>query len=118
MTAGSDREPSDEWSGDIRDRFNNWAEQFYEENLFWVLERAIRAFGKELVEDLVTKLTRLVLQMAAEQIPEGQIEQFLAAVAAERRYEEVQQFCRQIAECQQIWSLLTELGERDGAHPS
>jgi hypothetical protein len=109
-------EKSQEWPDGMAARFNHWVEQFYQENTDRVFEPAIREFGKEQVEDLVTKRTRGVLQKTAEQFSQTQINQFLAAVAEERRYDEVQQFCGQIAECQRLWRILTEFGERDGSN--
>jgi hypothetical protein len=109
-------EQSDEWSGDILAQFDNWVEQFYEENIAQLFELAISGFGKRQMEDLVTKLRRRVIQKTAEQFSQKEINQFLAAVAKERRYDEVRQFCRQIAECQRLWSILTEFGEQHGAN--
>jgi hypothetical protein len=100
----------DERTDGVDARFMNWVGHFYAANTDQLFENAIVEFGKERVRECLTKLAPSVLQKAEEQFSEEQIGQFLAAVEEESRYEEVQRFCRQIAECQRLWSILTGWG--------
>jgi hypothetical protein len=102
--------PPHRWSDDVDARFTDWVEQFYEANTDQLFEQAISDLGRERVRVSLAKLVPCVLQKTEEQFSGEQIGQFLAAVEEERCYDEVQQFCRQIAECQQLWSIVTGCG--------